>query len=119
MKTQNSNLFFRAFGAALYCLAGMTAHAAIIQKAVNTTDLNVASRWSGGVFPVSTDIASRDNSVTSANIVGLGAGWNYSGIEIADSKGTVTGHGAFTPILCNDEMPQKSHWPTNTKILKA
>jgi hypothetical protein len=109
MKTQKSNPFFRAFGAAVYCLAGMTAHAAIIQKAVNTTDLNVANRWSGGIFPVSTEIASRDNSVTSANTAGLGAGWTYSGIEIADSKGTVTGHGAFTHILGGDEIPVKSH----------
>lgn len=51
MKEPKSNPFIGAFGAAVCCLSGMTAHAAIIEKADNETALNPTGSWSGGTVP--------------------------------------------------------------------
>jgi autotransporter-associated beta strand protein len=82
---------FRIFLASVVLLAG-AAHlsAATIIKANNTDNLNLASSWTNGVVPGTSDVAKWDSTVTSANAVSLGADTSWSGINITNPGGPVT-----------------------------
>ncbi|WP_035613150.1 autotransporter-associated beta strand repeat-containing protein [Haloferula sp. BvORR071] len=80
-------------------LAYSSASAAVIQKANNATDLNLAGSWTGGVVPGSADVASWSSTVTGANSVNLGADLSWTGIQIANPGGAVTVAGANTLTL--------------------
>jgi len=61
-----------------------------IIKADNTTALNDAGGWVGGVVPGSGNVAVWDSTVTSANTVALGADLDWQGIRVIDPAGNVT-----------------------------
>ncbi len=72
--------------AALLC----PAYAGTIVKANNSDSLNLASSWTSGVTPVSTDIARWDSTVTSAKTVSLGSNQTWRGLNIVDPVGNIT-----------------------------
>ena len=59
-------------------------------KANNTTALNLASSWVGGVVPAIGDTAVWDDTVTSANAVSMGANAHWNRLKILDPGGDVT-----------------------------
>jgi autotransporter-associated beta strand protein len=71
-------------------LLGQLSHAATINKANNTTNLNLTGSWTGGVVPGSGDIAQWTNTVNAANTTVLGASLQWAGIKIANPNGGVT-----------------------------
>ena len=89
----------------------MTSQAAIIQKADETTNLNVARSLSGGVLPATADIASWSSAVTPTNTASLRTDRAYSdsGIKIADLGRAVAVKGAFILFLGADGIQQQSH----------
>ncbi len=68
--------------------------AAIIQKADNASELADPASWVGGVVSGSSNIASWDATVTSANSTTLGGDLAWHGIRITNPAGAVTIGGA-------------------------
>lgn len=64
--------------------------AAVISKANNTDNLNLASSWAGGVAPGASDVGLWTNTVTGANSVSLGANLGLQGLTIGNPGGAVT-----------------------------
>lgn len=69
---------------------GASADAQTINKANNTTALNLAGSWVSGGPPGSTNIAQWTSTVTAANTTVLGADQAWLGIKIVGPGGTVT-----------------------------
>ena len=67
-------------------------------KADNTNDLDLASSWTVGV-PATTDVATWNNTVTTANTTVLGADLTFGGIAILNPGGLVTVNGPNTLTL--------------------
>jgi fibronectin-binding autotransporter adhesin len=61
-----------------------------VNKANNTTALNVGSSWASGSVPGSTNIATWTSTVTSANTTELGGSLSWAGIDVNNPGGTVT-----------------------------
>jgi autotransporter-associated beta strand protein len=72
------------------------AHAAVVTKDDNTTNLNVGSSWVGGVAPGASDTALWDATVTAANTVSLGGNTVWAGLTLANPGGDVAIIGANT-----------------------
>lgn len=94
-KTKTYPYFLNAITTS-FCLMGVSAHGATINKANNTTDLFETASWVGNVKPGPSDIALWDSTVTAANSVSLAADTTYGGIKIANPGGAVTVTGAKT-----------------------
>ena len=77
----------------------ITANDAILTKANNTNNLNLATSWVGGVSPDLTTTARWSNTVTSANATALGADVTWAGITILDPVGLVTVNAGNTLTL--------------------
>lgn len=75
---------------AVSLLASVASHAALIDKADNTTALDTGSSWLGGVAPGPADIARWSASVTSAGTVNLGSNAAWLGITVTNPGGGVT-----------------------------
>jgi len=58
-----------------------------IVKANNTTTLDSAGSWVGGVAPGSADIAVYSSSILAANSTSVGAGVSFGGIQFSDNPG--------------------------------
>ena len=67
-------------------------------KANNTDDLDLASSWTVGV-PATTDVATWNNTVTTANTAALGADLTFGGLAILNPGGMVTLNGPNTLTL--------------------
>ncbi len=83
-----SNSFLLLSWASIFVVC--STHAATIQKANNTNNLNLTTSWSGGVVPGANDIASWNNTVGSSNSTAPGADLTWKGISITDPGGPVT-----------------------------
>ena len=71
-------------------LLSVAAHAALVVKGNNTSNLNLPASWLNGVPATNTDIAVWNYNVTAANTVALGADMSWSGIQVVDPAGPVT-----------------------------
>ena len=92
----------RSLFPALFAVSGLLVSALpaiTIDKADNALDLNLPASWAGDIVPDSTNIASWNDSVTTANSTLLGANLAWKGIEITNPGGTVTIGGANTLTL--------------------
>ena len=67
-----------------------SAQAATIAKANNTTALNSAGSWTGGVVPGTGDIAQWNSTVTAARNVVIGGNLSFAGIQITNPTGLQT-----------------------------
>ena len=84
---------------AILCLAlagAGASQAGTITKANNTTTLNVAGSWTGGVVPTSGDVALWDSTVVGNKTTLIGADMSWGGIQLTNIGGvnpimTITG----------------------------
>lgn len=81
-----------AIGLAL--MIALSAAAGPIAKDDNTLDLTNSLSWVGGVAPTATDVALWESTVTSSNLVNLGADASWQGMQILNPGGLVTIVGA-------------------------
>jgi autotransporter-associated beta strand protein len=84
---------FLPFSAAITCVLTVSAHAADVTKASNTSALNLAGAWSSA--PTASDVAVWNSTVTATNAAGsntitsLGGNQSWQGIRIGNVTGTV------------------------------
>jgi autotransporter-associated beta strand protein len=84
----------------LVCAYGASLRAANVNKADNTTNLNLAGSWSA--LPGLGDVANWTSAVTGANSSALGADLSWRGITIVGPGGPVTITGSNTLTLANN-----------------
>lgn len=85
-----SNLFLRLSLCTTMTFLVSAAGAGTIQKANNTTNLNLPASWTGGVVPGANDVASWNSTVAAANSTLLGGNLTWNGISITNPGGPVT-----------------------------
>ena len=81
-------VIFRA--AALMAFLSVLTAAAAIDKANNTTNLNLGSSWVSGAAPGGGDVAQWSGTVTGANTTSLGADLAWLGLRLTTPGGPVT-----------------------------
>ncbi len=81
--------------------ASNSASAAVISKADNADNLNLATSWVGGVVPGNADTALWNSTVTSPSTANLGASFTIGALKIADPTGLVTINGAGLELAIN------------------
>jgi hypothetical protein len=92
------------------------AHAATITKANNTTNLNVATSWTGNVTAGAADVATWNATVTTDNSVLLGGNLSWRGITSNGTGGNVTISGANTLTLGKSGIDLSSATGNNLTI---
>lgn len=92
-----------------------------IDKANNTTDLNVGASWVGAAVPGSGDVAVWTDTVTGANTTSLGGSLSWQGISVTGStqSGLVRINGTNIPLTLGTSGIDLSASPRNLSIFSS
>ncbi len=120
-KPLTSLLCFPLFVLVLFAASGTTALAVDIDKANNTTDLNLGASWVDDVVPGSSDVAVWNDTVTGANITALGGSLSWQGISVtgATETGLVRINGTGIPLTLGTSGIDLSASPRNLSIFTS
>lgn len=86
----SANPVLRSLIAASLVGSPVSVFAATVSKLNNTSDLNLAASWAGGVLPGAADVGLWDVTVLGANSVSLGGNLSWQGVKVANPGGPVT-----------------------------
>ena len=94
LKTMKQRRLLRPLSVSIASLLlGLSAKAADVVKANNTTNLDQAASWSLGVSPTAADVAVWDATITAANTTALGSSLSWLGLRVANPTGNVVING--------------------------